>query len=109
MPNDYELLTYKELTDRLGIKMTSVRQTVSRRRWRRLKQNDGSVKIEVPLSYLQRDIIPVDVKVDVDMSVEISKLTAENHYLKQRISDLEVDRDRWHTLALRPWWKRLTG
>jgi len=23
--------------------------------------------------------------------------------------DLRADRDRWHALALRPWWKRLTG
>ena len=113
MPGDYELLTYKEITERLGIKMASARQTVSRRGWRRLKQNDGTVKIEVPLSYLQRDPVTIDeavaVKVDVDATVEIAKLSAENDYLKRRVCDLEVDRDAWKSIAQKSWWRRLIG
>ena len=117
VPGDYELLTYKEITERLGIKMASARQTVSRKGWRRIKQNDGKVKIEVPLSYLHRDVIKdddkvdsnLDVKVDVDATVEIAKLSVENDYLKRRISDLESDRDAWKSIAQKSWWRRLIG
>lgn len=113
MASDYELLSYKDIADRLGIKLPSVRQTVSRRKWRRVKQNDGTVKIEVPLSYLQREIVAVDdntaVNVDVDVTVEIARLSSENEYLKKRIDDLESDRDAWKSLALKPFWKRILG
>jgi len=117
MPDGYEVLTYKEITERLGIKMASARQTVSRKGWRRIKQNDGTVKIEVPLSYLQRDIIKddgkvdsnLDVKVDVDTVVELARLSAENDYLKRRVGDLETDRDNWKNLAQKPFWRRLVG
>jgi len=113
MASDYELLSYKDIADRLGIKLPSVRQTVSRRKWRRVKQNDGTVKIEVPLSYLQREIVAVDVNpvvnVDVDVTVEIAALKAENAYLHQRIADLQGDRDSWKEFASRPFWKRLLG
>lgn len=115
MSGEYELLTYKEIVERLGIKMASARQTVSRRGWRRVKQNDGTVKIEVPLSYLQRQSVGVDdavdvnpvINVDVDMTVEIEKLKAENAYLHHRVADLESDRDRWHQIANKSWFKRL--
>jgi len=111
MAADYELLTYKEIADRLGIKLPSVRQTVSRRKWRRIKQNDGTVKIEVPSSYLQRESVAIDevidINVDVDSVVDNERLKAENEYLKKRIADLEKDRDRWHLIANKSWFKRL--
>jgi len=115
MSSEYELLTYKEIVDRLGIKMTSARQTVSRRGWRRVKQNDGTVKVHVPVAYLQRqsevvvdavDVNPV-INVDVDMTVEIEKLKAENAYLHHRVADLENDRDAWKEIANKPWFKRI--
>lgn len=111
MAADYELLTYKEIADRLGIKLPSVRQTVSRRKWRRIKQNDGTIKIEVPVSYLQRENVAVneviDINVDVDVSVDNERLKAENEYLKKRIADLENDRDAWKEIANKSWFKRL--
>lgn len=113
MAEDYELLTYKEISERMQIKMASARQTVSRRGWRRIRQNDNTVKIEVPLSYLQRPAVAIDddidVNVDVDMTVEVVKLSSENLYLKKRISDLEQDRDAWKNHANRSFWKRLLG
>lgn len=115
MPSDdYELLTYKQITERLGIKMASARQTVSRRGWRRLKQNDGTVKIEVPKAYLHRDPVAVDVKsdvkVDVDATVDaLAELKAENLYLRRRVVDLESDRDAWRALAQKSWWRRFVG
>jgi len=111
MSSDFEFLTYKEIADRLCIKLPSVRQTVSRRKWRRIKQNDGTIKIEVPVSYLQRENVAIDevidINVDVDSVVDNERLKAENEYLKKRISDLEVDRDRWHQIANKSWFKRL--
>jgi len=110
MGNDYEILTYKAISKRLGIKLESVRQTASRRGWRKVKQNDGTVKVEVPLSYLHRKTVDapvnVDVNIDTSTTVEIAKLTAENLYLRQRISDIEKDRDGWKSYATLPWWKR---
>jgi len=111
MSSDYELLTYKEIAERLGIKLPSVRQTVSRRKWRRIKQNDGTIKIEVPVSYLQREKVGIDEvidnNIDVDSVVDGERLKAENEYLKKRIADLEVDRDRWYEIANKSWFKRL--
>lgn len=111
MGNDYEILTYKAISKRLGIKLESVRQTASRRGWRKIKQNDGTVKVEVPLSYLQRNTVNapvnVDVNIDAPPTVETVKLTAENSYLRQRIADLEKDRDAWKEYATLPWWQRL--
>jgi len=113
MAAEYELLSYKEIADRLGIKLPSVRQTVSRRKWRRIKQNDGTIKIEVPASYLQREKIGIDEvidnNVDVGVSVDNERLKAENEYLKKRIADLEVDRDAWKEIANKPWFKKLFG
>jgi len=111
MSSDFEFLTYKEIADRLCIKLPSVRQTVSRRKWRRIKQNDGTVKVEVPSSYLQRENVAIDevidINVDVAVDVDSERLRAENEYLKKRIADLEVDRDAWKELANKPWFRRL--
>jgi len=111
MDSDYEILTYKAISERLGIKLASVRQTASRRGWRKIKQNNGTVKVEVPLSYLHRKIVDASVNdyinVDVDHTIEFAKLTAENLYLKQRITDLEKDRDGWKEYAMLPWWRRV--
>jgi len=114
MSNEYELLSYKEIVERLGIKMASARQTVSRRGWRRVKQNDGTVKVQVPVTYLQRQSVAVDddvdvnpfINVDVGVTVEIEKLKAENAYLHHRVADLESDRDAWRELANKPWFKK---
>lgn len=110
MSSEVVLLTYKELADRLGVKLASARQTVSRRRWKRIKGNDGSTRIEVPADYLQRPDGEVATVVStVDHTVEIAKLSAENGYLKQRISDLEKDRDAWKHQASRSFLDRLLG
>lgn len=111
---DFEILSYKEIADRLGIKLASARQTVSRRRWKRIKANDGSVRIEVPISYLQREVsVGVDeasyVNVDVGATVALAELRAENEYLQRRVSDLENDRDAWKLIAQKSWWRRLVG
>lgn len=111
--SDYELLTYREIADRMRIKLASARQTVSRRKWKRVKANDGTVRVEVPSSYLQANVVDVDevvdINVDVDMAVEIASLRAENTYLAKRVADLETDRNSWRELANRSWLRRLVG
>jgi len=110
MSSEIVLLTYKELADRLGVKLASARQTVSRRRWKRIKGNDGSTRIEVPTDYLQRPDNDVPTVVStVDHTVEIARLSAENEYLKKRVSDIEADRDAWKHQASRSFLDRLLG
>lgn len=47
-------LTYRELADRLGIKLDSARKTAQRKRWPRTTGNDGQVRVMVPADYLDR-------------------------------------------------------
>lgn len=117
MSDEVELLTYKELAARLGVKLPSARQTVSRKRWKRIKGNDTSeIRVAVPVDYLRKyeDVseglsVIVSEGATVDYSVDIATLKAENAYLHQRIADLQGDRDSWKELASRPFWKRLLG
>ncbi|WFU12185.1 hypothetical protein QA646_19845 (plasmid) [Rhizobium sp. CB3090] len=53
---DYESLTYKELADRLGVKIESARKQVQRKRWQRVTGNDGTVRIQVPVEFLQMSL-----------------------------------------------------
>lgn len=39
----------------------------------------------------------------------LNEVQSVNDTLRVANDDLRTDRDRWHALALRPWWKRLTG
>ena len=47
-------LGYEELARRLGITMNSVRRTVNRHRWRKVRGNNGRTLIHVPEEYLTR-------------------------------------------------------
>jgi len=110
MSSEVVLLTYKELAQHLGVKLASARQTVSRRRWKRFKGNDGSTRIEVPSDYLERS--SGDVSTDdttVDATIDVFMLKAENNYLHQRVVDLQDDRDAWKNIAQKSWWRRLIG
>lgn len=48
------MMTYDEAAARLHIKVNSVRQRVVRKKWRTIKGNDGTVRIEVPKDELDR-------------------------------------------------------
>lgn len=115
-----ENLTYKELAARLGVKQESARKTVQRKRWQRVTGNDGVVRIIVPVDALPQSVdSPDDSHRDSpsDMSgATIRELQAKVEGLMQvleaerhRAKAAEQDRDRWHQLAVRPWWKRLAG
>ncbi|MGB5862655.1 MAG: hypothetical protein WBH52_29990 [Pseudomonas aeruginosa] len=100
----HEYLTYRELADRLGIKLESARKTVLRKGWKRIQGNDGIARIVVPNASLPspKDNAP-------DTSHEMLALETEIKHLKEMLEVTKQDRDRWHALAVRPWWRRLAG
>lgn len=115
-----ENLTYKELAARLGVKQESARKTVQRKRWQRVTGNDGIVRIIVPVDALPKSMDKVsdshrdspsdgggatirELQAKVEGLMQV--IEAERH----RATAAEQDRDRWHQLAIRPWWKRLAG
>lgn len=129
---DTVTLTYRELADRLGVKLASARKTVQRKRWQRIAGNDGTVRINVPIEALP---VPQDVPEDVTpdsgpdpilfarLEIEIAGLkelvTAERARADaeaarantegKRANDAIHDRDAWRLMAQRPWWRRMTG
>lgn len=112
-----ESLTYRELADRLGVKVESARKTVLRKKWRKVVGNDGTTRIQVPIEYLPspKDS-PKDTANDspkdsltLELQVRIEGLKALVESEARRADAAEADRDRWHELATRPWWKRLAG
>jgi len=114
---DTEVLTYRELADRLGVKLASARKTVQRRRWKRVTGNDSVVRVHVPVEYLRRSSdSPSDSPVDSPSDTHVRELELMIENLRtiiaaeqRRAETAEKDRDRWHEMAIRPWWRRLTG
>lgn len=105
-----ESLTYRELANRLGIKIESARKTVQRKRWSRSNGNDGQVRILVPIDALPMSHhSPSDTLADAPCSIRQRELEMEVEKLKALLHSTENDRDRWHALATRPWWRRLVG
>jgi len=122
-------LTYKEIADRLGTQVDSVRKLVRRRRWAKLKGNDGELRVAVPVEYFasQDDAREpgrgVSREGDQELLLYVKELEAQIDGLKAliesekqradvehlRASAAERDRDRWYELATRPWWRRLVG
>ena len=111
-----ESLTYKELASRLGVKPESARKMVQRKRWQRVTGNDGVVRIIVPTDALPQSIdSPPDSQGD-SPALTIRELQAKVEGLqellaveRQRASAAELDRDRWHAQAIKPWWKKAVG
>lgn len=118
---DTEMLTYKELADRLGVKLESARKTVRRKQWRRVDGNDGTVRIAVPIEALP---VPADSPtVDAGDNPPDGPTLADIARLEERIEGLkalglaekrradaaEADRDAWKAMAERPLLRRLFG
>lgn len=119
-----QTVTYAELAARLGITEDSAKRLVRRRKWPRKTGNDGKMRIDVPVDRLDvapdspGDTPPVSPGVSPgdDPAVTIARLEAEISGLKAlveaeraRADATAADRDRWHNLAMRPWWRRLAG
>lgn len=119
-----QTVTYAELAARLGITEDSAKRLVRRRKWPRKTGNDGKMRIDIPVDRLNLtpdspgDTPPVSPGVSPgdDPAVTIARLEAEISGLKAlveaeraRADATAADRDRWHDLAMRPWWRRLAG
>jgi len=106
-------LTYKELADRLSIKVESARKTAQRKRWHRTTGNDGTIRIHVPLDAFPTAVgegdSPMDRHRDSPANavyVQLAKLEAEITGLKEvlqaernRTAAAEQDRDAWREQA----------
>jgi hypothetical protein len=119
-----QTVTYAELAARLGITEDSAKRLVRRRKWPRKTGNDGKMRIDIPVDRLNLtpdspgDTPPVSPGGSPrdDSAVTIARLEAEISGLKAlveaeraRADATAADRDRWHDLAMRPWWRRLAG
>lgn len=109
-------LTYRELAERLGVKPESARKMVRRKRWQRGSGNDGAVRIAVPVDVLpqSRDDAPDSLRDSPspyvrELETRIEGLRMLLQAESRRADAAEADRDRWHDLACRPWWRRLAG
>ncbi|MBP0441508.1 hypothetical protein [Tianweitania sediminis] len=117
-------MTYRELADRLGMKPESARKAVRRKGWTRTVGNDGMARVLVP----QEDLPPVSGTAEAlpparpadgpgdglpamsrELELKIEGLRALLVAEGRRADAAEADRDRWHELATRPWWRRLAG
>lgn len=115
---DTESLTYRELADRLGVKLESARKTVQRKRWQKVTANDGSIRILVPVESLPQ---PRDMSQDSPsdspsgggdaaiLEERIQGLQALVESERRRADAAEADRDAWRAMAEKPLWKRLFG
>lgn len=116
-----ESLTYRELADRLGVKLESARKTVQRKRWQKVAANDGTIRILVPVESLPspRDMSldsPGDSPLDGPSASDIAILEERIQGLqslveseRRRADAAEADRDAWRGMAEKPIWKRLFG
>lgn len=106
-----ELLTYRELADRLGVKVESARKTVQRKGWKRIQGNDQIARVIVPVEYL-----PSHADDTPDMSQAVVLLEGQIESMRQllaaetrRAETAEADRDAWRAQAQRSVWSRLFG
>lgn len=113
---DTESLTYHELADRMGVKLDSARKTVRRKRWQKVTGNDGTLRILVPVESLPLPTgRPPDSPKDGpevyarELETRIDGLRMLLQAESRRADTAEADRDRWHAMAVRPWWQRLAG
>jgi hypothetical protein len=126
-------MTYKEASQALGVAIPSVKQRARRSRWARQAGNDGQARIDVPAELLLKAPTKPDTNAPTSLpstpptSSPVADLIerletrlsealtdraiarAELARADRLIEELRVDRDNWHSLANRSWWRRLVG
>lgn len=115
--SDHEFMTYDQAAERLNIDRKSVQRQANRRKWPRKNGNDGRVLVGVPTDRLSPPTVGSTVGPTVhDLQAQVTALSIElaaekriSDAQKSRADAAESDRDRWHQMAVRPWWKRLAG
>ena len=106
---DYESLTYKELADRLGVKIESARKQVQRKRWHRVTGNDGTVRIQVPVEELiasdkaddapQEKLVPEILLKALEVHIESLKEIVESERRRADTEALRADAEGNRALA----------
>ena len=101
---DGEWLTYRQIADRLGVKVDSAKAKRRRAGWQTTRGNDGQTRIFVPRDALSRGDIspPTSTGDNPGNSGKISGLQAEIEGLHDRLArtdahlaEVRADRD-WH-------------
>jgi hypothetical protein len=117
---DTELLTYKEIAERRGIKVESVIRMAKKKRWDKHVGNDGMTRVKVPVEELERPetppvVDPMAIQVEgLRQTLEAMKIAVEATQARAataeaRVADLIQERDRRSALEARSWWKRTFG
>ncbi|MBV8577829.1 MAG: hypothetical protein JOZ58_22690 [Acetobacteraceae bacterium] len=92
-------VSYSELSDIRGISKASAFRMANRRKWERRKGNDGTVRVAVPVSALERQSdtrseLRSDDRPDAlsDANRRISELEVENAALREQVGGLREER-----------------
>jgi len=132
-----DLLTYKELAQRLDLKLPSARKLVQRKRWQRITGNDGIVRIHVPTGHLEQHdhmstgtvatTVPETISPNLptidERDVQIARLEEQKNALTTLVSEMRLrveeqerhyseladQANHWRRLAERTLWQRIFG
>jgi outer membrane murein-binding lipoprotein Lpp len=90
--SDIRWVSYSELSDIRGISKASAFRMANRRKWERRKGNDGTVRVAVPVSALERQSDARSDDRSDALSGRISELEAEIAALREQIGGLREER-----------------
>lgn len=98
---DIYSLTYRELADRLSIKLESARKTAQRKRWPRTTGNDGMVRVMVPADFLGLTDSPTDTSAvhTRELELRIEALQALFAAATRRAETAEANSTAWQHQA----------
>jgi hypothetical protein len=116
-----EMLSYRQLGQRLGCSRDAARELVKRLRLPRHKTNDGKAVVSVDLSEINHNLTPTHVTASLNKCIESAELERERERAERLMAELlrakadalasraTVTRLEGELAALRsrPWWRRL--
>jgi hypothetical protein len=118
-----ETLTYSELGDRLSISPEAARKKAKAAKWPIRLGNDGKARVSVDFTEMRPARRPAALRPEEptrnrvhELQAEVEKLRAalqaegsRTAVLAAQLETVTAERDRWHALASRPWWRKLAG
>lgn len=136
--NDSDWCSVAEAARRLGVTPTAIRNRIKRRTLETKPNGNHGHLVRVPLTVPKPvpvtspepvpEPLPSPVEAElrtqladiggrfataqaalVELAREAGASKAEVAGLAAQIIDVKADRDRWHEIATRPWWRRLVG
>lgn len=117
--DDTEWMTYAELAQKRGIKIASARKLAQKNRWHKQPNNDGTVRIAVPVNRLDVPIPSEGQSQTVSHKTpdpKVSILVAQIEGLKgiveserKRADTAESNAAHWREQATKSFWQRLVG